>query len=166
MSGRGSSSGSDEDDDGRRLHQHLIRTARDWGEQGRDPTELYRGGARLASTLEWAATHDSELNELERSFVEESRNAAEHETRRAQRANRRLRLLLAGVAVLFVLALVAGALALLSRSDARSSETAAVAQRIGAQALLVKDLDLSLLLAREGVELHDSLAPGATSKPP
>src|SRR4029079_11987086 len=61
-------------------------------------------------------------------------------------------------AALFTLAVVAGALALVSRSDANASATAAVAQRLGAQALLVKDLDLSLLLARQGVELYDSLA--------
>src|SRR5205814_1548722 len=37
------------------------------------------------------------------------------------------------------------------------SATAAVAQRLGAQSLVAKDLDLSLLLARQGVALDDSL---------
>ena len=146
-----------EDAEGRRLHEHLIRSARDWDKRGRDTAELYRG-ARLASVLDWAVEHAAELNELERGFLDASRDAADVETRRVRRANRRLRVLLAGAAVLFTLAVVAGALALLSRSDAKASATAAVAQRLGAQALLVKDLDLSLLLARQGVELHDSLA--------
>ena len=47
----------DEDAEGRRLHQHLIHAAAEWQGSGRDPAELYRG-ARLASALEWASTHD------------------------------------------------------------------------------------------------------------
>ena len=47
----------EEDAEGRRLHQHLIHAARDWQAAGRDPGELYRG-ARLASTLDWAAGHE------------------------------------------------------------------------------------------------------------
>jgi WD40 repeat protein len=147
----------DEDAEGRRLHQHLIRAAKDWDDRGRDAAELYRG-ARLASVLDWTGAHDSDLNELERTYVEESRAAAETETRRVRRTNRRLRALLAGAGLLLAVALAAGALALISRSDAKGSATAAVAQRLGAQALLVKDLDLSLLLARQGVALDDSVA--------
>ena len=58
-----------EDAEGRRLHQHLIGAAGEWRDSGRDPAELYRG-ARLASALDWAASHDPELNQLERSFLE------------------------------------------------------------------------------------------------
>ncbi|MGH3016299.1 MAG: hypothetical protein ACRDNN_15245, partial [Gaiellaceae bacterium] len=50
-----------EDAEGRHLHQHLIGAAGEWRESGRDPAELYRG-ARLASALDWAASHDPELN--------------------------------------------------------------------------------------------------------
>src|SRR4029077_17209628 len=64
---------------------------------------------------------------------------------------------LVGVGIVLVLAIAAGAVALVARSNAQQSATAAVAQRLGAQALVAKDLDLSLLLGRQGVALDDSL---------
>ena len=51
---------------------------------------------------------------------------------------------------------VAGVVALEQRGDARAEATAAEAQRLGARALVEDDLDLSLLLARQGVALDDS----------
>jgi WD40 repeat protein/DNA-binding SARP family transcriptional activator/energy-coupling factor transporter ATP-binding protein EcfA2 len=139
----------EEDVDGRRLHQHLAAAARDWEAGGRDTGELYRG-ARLASTLDWAADHDSELNATERAFLDHSRRAS-------GRAQRRLRMVLAGVAFLLVLAVIAGAVALKERGNARAEATAAAAQRLGAQALADDNLDRALLLARQGVALDDSL---------
>ena len=47
----------EEDAEGRRLHGHLIRSAREWDDAGRDPAELYRG-ARLAGALDWAGDHE------------------------------------------------------------------------------------------------------------
>ena len=44
-----------------------------------------------------------------------------------------------------------------SAASARAEATAAAAQRLGAQALADDDLDRSLLLARQGVALDDSL---------
>ena len=149
----------EEDAEGRRLHQHLIRASKDWDDRGRDGGDLYRG-VRLASVLDWSAGHASELNELERTFTEASRSAAEAETGHVRRTNRRLRVLLTGTVVLFTLAALAGTLAFFSRSDAKHAATAAVAQRLGAQALLVKDLDLSLLLARQAVALDESPVTG------
>src|SRR5262249_39658009 len=72
------------------------------------------------------------------------------------RAQRRLRGGFAAVASLFVLALIAGVVALGQRSHARTQATAASAQRLGAQALAADDLDVGLLLARQGVALNDS----------
>ena len=140
----------DEDAQGRRLHSHLARAASDWEASGRDPGELYRG-ARLAATAEWAdaAGADAGLNRLESEFLVESRTAF-------ARANRRLRTLLAAALVLLVLALAAGAVALAARGSARRQATDAVAERLGAQALVDPELDRSLLLAREGTNLHDS----------
>ena len=138
----------EEDVDGRRLHHHLAAAARDWEAGGRDTGELYRG-ARLASTLDWAADHDPELNATERAFLDDSRRAS-------GRAQRRLRMVLAGVACLLVLAVIAGAVALEQRGNARAEATAAAAQRLGAQALADDNLDRALLLARQGVALDDS----------
>ena len=144
-----------EDADWRRLRHHITEAATEWHAAGRDPGELYRG-ARLAAALDWAADHALDLNEREREFVTESREAAERETRRARRSNRRLRALLAGVVVLLVAAASGGVLAVIQGGEARDAETAQLAQRLGAQALVEEDLDRSLLLARQAVAIDDS----------
>ena len=135
----------EEDAEGRRIHHRLADAAREWDAGGRDSGELYRG-ARLAAALE----HATDLNALERAFLTASRARGERELRR-------LRALLAAVATLAVLALAAGALSLDQRGEARAKERAAEAQRLGAQALVEDDLDRSLLLARQGVAIEDSL---------
>ena len=144
-----------EDAQGRELREHLTQSAKRWGITGRDTAELYRG-ARLSATLDWAAGRQQELNELEREFLAESRAESERELARQRRANRRLRALLAGVGVLLVLAVIAGALALVARGNAKDAATAATAQRLSAEAQLADDIDLSLLLARQAVELDES----------
>jgi DNA-binding SARP family transcriptional activator/WD40 repeat protein/energy-coupling factor transporter ATP-binding protein EcfA2 len=140
----------DEDRDGRRIHRHLAQAAREWREGGRDRAELYRG-ARLASALEWRATHEPELNAAEQDFLDASRVAAE-------RARRRLWLTLAAVTALLVVATGAAVAALDQRGEARVQAQAAEAQRLGAQALNDEELDRALLVARQGIALDD--APG------
>ena len=135
--------------EGRRLQLRLGAAAREWVAGGRDPGELYRG-ARLASALDWSATHQAELNASERAFMDESRAASE-------RSQRRLRAVLAGVAALLVLAVIAGLVALDQRGNARHQALAADAQRLGAQALTEDQLDRALLLARQGVALDDTV---------
>jgi WD40 repeat protein/DNA-binding SARP family transcriptional activator len=147
----------EEDAEGRRLHQHLIHAASEWQAGGRDPGELYRG-ARLASTLDWAAGHECDLNELERSFLDESRAEAEHEAEHQRRANRRLRAVLAGIAALLALALVAGVVALNQRGEARDAARAADAQRLSVEALSTERLDEALLLQSAAVKLDESPA--------
>jgi WD40 repeat protein/DNA-binding SARP family transcriptional activator len=141
-----------EDVQGRALHRHLTQAATEWQSAARDPGELYRG-ARLAAALDWAdiSCGDAVLNRVEREFLDESRSAS-------ARANRRLRILLALAVVLLMAMVVAGAIALAARGSARSQATKATAQRLGAQALVEPSLERSLLLAREGVDLDDSLA--------
>ena len=145
----------EEDAEGRRLRRHITQAATEWDAAGRDQGELYRG-ARLAAALDWTADHALDVNELEREFVTESREASEQETKRARRTNRRLRGLLAGVAVLLAAAVAGGIFAVIQRGEARDAETAQLAQRLGAQALVEEDLDLSLLLARQAVAIDDS----------
>jgi WD40 repeat protein/tRNA A-37 threonylcarbamoyl transferase component Bud32 len=145
----------EEDTEGRRLRRHITEASTEWDKAGRDRGELYRG-ARLTAALDWSADHAFELNELEREFVTESRAASEKETKRVRRTNRRLRGLLAGVAVLLAAAVAGGIFALVQRGEAREAETVQLAQRLGAQALVEEDLDLSLLLAREAVAIDDS----------
>jgi WD40 repeat protein/DNA-binding SARP family transcriptional activator len=139
----------EEDAQGRRLHHQLRGAAHDWEAGGRDAGELYRG-ARLAAALDWSAAHNAELMPTERAFLDDSRAASE-------RSQRRLRAGLAGVATLLVLAVIAGFVALEQRAHANAAATAADAQRLGARALVESDLDTSLLLARQGVKLDDSV---------
>lgn len=157
-----------EDAQGRQVRQHLTEAAKQWDTGGREPSELYRG-ARLSGTLEWATAHAAELNELEREFLAASGLAAQDEAERQRRTNRRLRGLLVGTAVFLIVALVAGGLALVQRGSARRSaqraqlsagraqRSAVIAesQRLSAESLLQQSPDLSLLLARQAVSLHD-----------
>lgn len=145
----------EEDTEGRRLRRHITQAATEWDAAGRDQGELYRG-ARLAAALDWTADHALDVNELERQFVTESREAAEAETRHVRRSNRRLRGLLGGIAVLLAVAVAGGIFAAIQRGQARDAETAQFVQRLGAQALVEEDLDLSLLLARQAVAIDDS----------
>jgi WD40 repeat protein/DNA-binding SARP family transcriptional activator len=141
----------EEDTQGRVLQLHLAHAATEWEESGRESGELYRG-ARLAAALEWSESAGAgTLNRLERDFLHESR-------RTSARANRRLRMLLAATLVLLIAALAAGGVALAARSSADQQATSATAERLGAQAQIQPSLDLSLLLAREAVNLNDSIA--------
>jgi WD40 repeat protein/DNA-binding SARP family transcriptional activator len=153
----------EEDAQGRVLHRHLTRATQEWQEAGRDPGELYRG-ARLAAALDWAGGHAAELNQLERGFLDHSWQAAEREVtearQRAQqeaRSNRRLRGLLAGLAAVLVVAVIAGALAVIGQRSASQADLVADARRLGAQALVEGDLDRSLLLAAQANRLDDSV---------
>jgi WD40 repeat protein/DNA-binding SARP family transcriptional activator len=144
------------DAEGRRLHQHLIGAAREWRDSERDPAELYRG-ARLAAALDWAAQHDTELNELEREFLDESQLASEREAERQRRAVRRLRTSLVGVGVLLAAAVVAGVIAISERQGAQEAATVADAERLGAEALNEDRFADALGLANAGVALDDSV---------
>ena len=153
----------EEDTQGRALHRHLTQAAQEWQAGGRDPTELYRG-ARLAAALDWARQHRADLNQLERAYLDRSRQTADHEVTQARqraeqeaRSNRRLRGLLAGLAAVLVVAVVAGALAVVQQGRATRAARLADARRLVAQALVEDDLDRSLLLAAQANRLDDSV---------
>ena len=140
----------DQDADGRRLQMHLINAAGEWQEHGRDTGDLYRG-ERLAAALDWTTGHDPELSPLEREFMVSSRAFARREVRR-------LRLLLSGAVVLLLVACVAAGAALIQRGHAQHATTVADARGLGAEALTQPLLGRALLLAREAVNLDDTLA--------
>ena len=154
----------DEDIEGQRIFQHLSTSAEAWDAMGRPDSELYRG-VRLAGAVDWAGLSSVELTRIEREFLARSRAGSERELRTQKRSNRRLRLSLAGIAVLLVAALVAGFLAVgaARRSDRQArlaADAARVAdsRRLSAQALAATEPDLALLLAVEGIRVDDSLA--------
>jgi WD40 repeat protein len=151
----------EEDVQGHQLRQHLTQAARQWQATGRDASEVYRG-ARLSVALDWASTREPDLNELERDFLAESRQASEREAERQRRTNRRLRGLLVGTAVFLVVALLAGGLALVQRGHARQEAQraerqarVASARELAAAAVANLDVDSerSILLALEAVEV-------------
>ncbi len=151
----------DEDREGRLIHRRLTEAAQEWEALGCDPGALFRG-ARLATTGDWATTHDPELNQLERDFLTASRQASQQDAERQRRTNRRLRVLVIGMATFLVVALVAAILALAQRSRARHAQGKAEAQalrsdaeRLGTLALAEPSLDRSLLLAVAGVSLRN-----------
>jgi WD40 repeat protein/class 3 adenylate cyclase len=145
----------EEDREGRRLRAHLSLAANEWVGRDRDDAELYRG-ARLSAALDWTTLHTSELNEREREFVTASRTASQHDLEQQRRQNRRLRGLLVGVVGVLVLALVAGALALVQRQSAKDQARAALARELGAKAVSAARIDQAMLLARQGALLDRS----------
>jgi WD40 repeat protein len=118
----------DEDRDGHRLHRHLALAAQEWEHSGRDPNELYRG-ARLVAALDWAAKDDAVPNDSERAFLATSTERRDDEQHAARHRLRRLRAGLVGVAILLVVALAAGLLAVRSDRNARSAQQEAQDQR-------------------------------------
>ena len=138
-----------------RLHRRLATAAREWQDAGREPSYLLRG-SNLAQFGSLAAESTIALTELEREFVEASTAANELELARERRQNRRLRMLLAGAVGLLVLAVVAGVVALVSRSNAQQEAKAALGRQLGAEAVSQPRIDLAMLLARESLNLDRS----------
>ena len=145
----------EDDAEGRKLHRHVTESSHTWDEGGRDPADLYRG-ARSTAAWEWAEPHEADLNDLERAFLRASRTASEGEAVRTRRTNRRLRGLLAGVAVLLVASLVIGDLALTQRDRATDALTLADAGSLASRSRLEADPQLALLMATEAVNIDDS----------
>lgn len=83
------------------LRQRLDESATNWAESGRDRGDLYRG-TRLAAAVEWAGHHP--LTPPQQEFL----RASEREQRRG---TRRLRTVIAALAVLLVASLAAGLVA-------------------------------------------------------
>jgi WD40 repeat protein len=115
------------------LRQRLAQAAAEWSAAGEDTDALYRG-ARLAAAREWAAGH-GDVPALQRRFLAASATAAEARQLAQRRTNRRLRRLVAGLAVALLLAGTGGLVAWrqrvqadLERRDATSRQNAAEAR--------------------------------------
>jgi len=65
----------DENREGLRIHRRLGEAANEWDGLNRDPSVLY-SGVRLAQALEWESNNDVVLSDLERSFLQASRDRA------------------------------------------------------------------------------------------
>ena len=121
----------DQDGEALRLLRHLSTTATEWHRAGRPDSELYRGD-RLEAAVDFARSEPSGLTVDERAFVDAGLAAAEAQEaeerdrfERQLRSNRRLRVLLAGLGVLLVMAVLSGGLAAVQRSRADAERTRA-----------------------------------------
>jgi WD40 repeat protein len=122
--------------------RHLRAAAEEWDRNGRDRGYLYRG-ARLGIARELAAASRERLSPVEQAFLEASQLLEEDELREARRRVRRTRAL---AATMGVLAVLAGVLAL----QTRSQQQRALSRQLAAQASQEAwsgSLEVALLLA-------------------
>jgi WD40 repeat protein len=136
------------------MRSDLERLAADWHQNSREDSYLIRG-ERLVVLAEWGDENPRDLSPLERDFLGASRGLATNELEASRRSNRRLRILLAGLAVL---AVAAGALALVAREQTREAESQArraLAQRLAAEVppLAERQPDAALLVGLESLRL-------------
>jgi WD40 repeat protein/DNA-binding SARP family transcriptional activator len=154
----------EDDVEGQRILRHVAGAADTWDAMDRPESELYRG-LRLAQALEWRDRTGPNLGLTEQAFLdagkalaEAEQRTAEDQARRQVRINRRLRVLLAGVAVLLAASIVAGLLAWRQTKRADDAAAAAEARRLAALVLDESDNDRALLLAVEAARLDTSPA--------
>ena len=154
----------EEDRAGRQLHRQLTEAAGAWEADNRDDAGLYRG-VRLQAARDWAASHPGDPNPTEADFLTASEAAHERTLRTARRTARRLRSLAVGLAALLVLAVIAGVLLAVQRSETRKQANLARARELQEEtsrlATLARTLpddqrDLALLLGAEGYRIAQS----------
>ncbi len=127
------------------LHHQLTDAANAWEAAGHDPSLLLRG-ARLEAIRGWATTADNEsdLNALERRFLDASRAAVAAERHAARRRARRTRQLLAVVAALAVTAIVLAVVAMHARQVAYTARNQALSRQVAIEAQTLSSTDPAL----------------------
>lgn len=81
-----------EDREGLRIHRRLSTAALQWNDNGRDSGYLYHG-AVLLTAEEWSRKPETELNDLEESFLSSSLAERDTKIEKKKRLDRRLRLM-------------------------------------------------------------------------
>ncbi|WP_447006992.1 helix-turn-helix domain-containing protein [Saccharothrix isguenensis] len=146
-----------EDRDGLRTMRQLTEAAATWDSLDRDPDALYRG-TRLDTAVEWTQRNGVRTSAQERDFLAESLRARDRERELAHRRTRRLRQLVALLAVLLMLTGTAVVLAIKAQNESaagwRSSAAWYVANQ--AQALRGSDPRLADQLAIAAYQLNPS----------
>ncbi len=139
---------------------HLRDAGAGWVDLDRDPSALYRG-ARLTVAQDALERAGRTVPAIEQEFLAASaaaRDAEEHEladrAARQARANRRLQIQLAVIAVALVVALVGGFVAVDQRSDAEGARRIATSRELAAaaDANLDDDPERSILLALAAID--------------
>jgi WD40 repeat protein/DNA-binding SARP family transcriptional activator len=149
----------DDDVEGQRTLRHLTVAADTWDAMSRPDSELYRG-VRLTSALDWRDRAHPRLSSPERAFLDASLELADRERADQTHRVRRLRRLLAGVAVALVIALVAATFAVVQRHRAEDATQRATVGRLVTESGALRDRDrsLSALLAVAANRLDDNAA--------
>jgi hypothetical protein len=155
----------DKDRAGLQLHHRLNEAAQDWQQADHDANLLYRG-ARLTQAMEWRERNATELNALEREFLDASVALREQERALQERQRRRI---IWGLSVGLLLALsLAGAAGwqwwraeqqrrlALARQLAQGAELA-YSKNTGSDTVSSVLLAVASLKTAETQEAHDSL---------
>ena len=158
----------DEDHEVLRTAAAIAAAADAWDAEGRQATDLYRGG-RLEEADALATATPDRLRPVDRAFVEASRETELATRDREAGRVRRLRRLVAGTATALALALVAGGVAAVQQRRAQDAADDAIAAAEAADlatlisrsaALIGEEDDVAVLLA---LEAHRR-APGPTTE--
>lgn len=146
----------DADLDWERQHSRLTVKALEWEQANRDRSFLLRGSDLSAAEL-WLAAgagKDPGPTALESEYLAAARTAAARRQRNLVAAS----LAVAAVSVaLLVFALISRSDAIHARNAAKAQALTSDAERVGAQALTEKNLDLAMLYAVLGVKLQNRL---------
>ena len=144
----------EEDRAGLRIRRSLSSAAREWDELERDEDALYRG-TRLTEADEWRESHEPDLNELEREFLD-----ASDRHREGQQRARRKRLQLVVVALAAALAAISAVaiVAIYQGQEAERQRDIAASRELAARATSFLDVEpgLSLALALRALERQDT----------
>lgn len=137
------------------VHRRLTEAALVWDSLDRDQGALYRG-AQLEAATAWAERRPREPNLLEQAFLRAGHEQRQAEERAARRRVRLLRRLLVTMAVLLVLALVAGVTAVRGGVEAREQQELTLARQLSGESRLLSssDPDRAALLAVAAFRLH------------
>ncbi|MFC4585704.1 nSTAND1 domain-containing NTPase [Sphaerisporangium corydalis] len=123
-----------EDREGLRLHRQITEAAGAWEAESRDDGALYRG-TRLAVARDWAAAKDPVLSAREREFLAAGVAAEARDQDAARRRARRLRELVALLAVLLVVAGSATVYAVANGRMAAGQRDIALSQKVAGDAV-------------------------------
>ncbi|WFE27596.1 hypothetical protein O7623_31040 [Solwaraspora sp. WMMD791] len=138
-----------EDRDQLLLRQRLAAAAEDWHAGGRDPDQLLRG-ARLATVRDRADL--AGLTPVETAYLDASVAAAHAAEVARQRAVRRLRRLVVGLAAALLLAVVGGVVAVGQQQAAEQQRRQATSRQYAAEALTALTADDDLLAVRKSLD--------------
>ncbi|WP_248964805.1 nSTAND1 domain-containing NTPase [Sphaerisporangium perillae] len=137
------------------VHRRLTDAAQTWRELQRDSGALYRGTQLLAART-WGEDHPQELNDIESAFLRASSALEESERTATRRRTRLLQHLLAGMATLFLLAMLGGGVAVRQGQEAGRQQVVALSRQLSlkARSLAGTDPDLAGLLAIAAFRLN------------